>query len=300
LTLIWGIPELGETEPVSRSPEPAAGKRVCEVRIHNMPRSISIAPLWANEAVDFLRSSDPVLAQIIAQVGPLEMAHRRERFQSLVRAIIFQQLAGRAALAIYQRFVAIIGHGRFPTPAQVIAAPDKDMRRAGLSRGKMAYIRDLARHVRDGSLNFRRFARMEDDEIIADLVRVRGIGRWTAEMFLMFNLRRPDVLPVDDLGFRGAVAKAYGLSQLPAAKELKSMGERWRPYRSAAVWYFWQSTRLVTMDATAKTALTARQIKRKARQRRHPQVTKLTPPHTNDRRRGRSSRHAPRAGTLKS
>jgi len=174
------------------------------------------------------------------------------------------------------------------------------MRRAGLSRGKMAYIRDLARHVRDGSLNFRRFARMEDDEIIADLVRVRGIGRWTAEMFLMFNLRRPDVLPVDDLGFRGAVAKAYGLSQLPAAKELKSMGERWRPYRSAAVWYFWQSTRLVTMDATAKTALTARQIKRKARQRRHPQVTKLTPPHTNDRRRGRSSRHAPRAGTLKS
>jgi DNA-3-methyladenine glycosylase II len=231
-------------------------------------RSTNIAPLWANEATDFLRSSDPILARIIAQVGPLEIAHRRERFQSLVRAIIFQQLAGRAALAIYQRFVKIIGGGRFPTPEQVIAVSDEDLRRAGLSRGKMAYIRDLARHVRDGSLNFRRFARMDDEEIIADLIRVRGIGRWTAEMFLMFNLRRPDVLPVDDLGFRSAVAKAYGLSGLPPAKELKLMGERWRPYRSVAVWYFWQSTRLVTMEATAKPVAKVPQTKRKMEQRR--------------------------------
>jgi DNA-3-methyladenine glycosylase II len=227
--------------------------------------SSSIAPLWANEATELLRSSDPVLARIIAQVGPLQIAHRRERFQALVRAIIFQQLAGRAALAIYQRFVKIIGGGRFPTPAQVIAASDEDMRRAGLSRGKMDYIRDLARHVRDGSLNFHRFARMEDEEIITDLMRVRGIGRWTAEMFLMFNLRRPDVLPIDDLGFRSAVAKAYGLNQLPAAKELKLMGERWRPYRTAAVWYFWQSTRLVTMDAS-KPAPAPRESRRKTKQ----------------------------------
>jgi DNA-3-methyladenine glycosylase II len=218
-----------------------------------LPISISVVPAWANEAVDFLRASDPVLARIITQVGPLQIAHRRERFQALVRAIIFQQLAGRAALAIYERFVKIIGGGRFPTPAQVIAASDEDMRQAGLSRGKMTYIRDLAHHVREGTLNFRRFARMGDEEIIADLVRVRGIGRWTAEMFLMFNLRRPDVLPVDDLGFRSAVAKAYGMNELPGAKELKLMGERWRPYRSAAVWYFWQSTRLVTLDAPAST-----------------------------------------------
>ena len=257
-------------------------------------------PLWANEAMDFLRGSDPVLARIIAQVGPLEMAYRRERFQSLVRAIIFQQLAGRAALAIYERFVKIIGHGRFPTPAQVIAAPDEDMRRAGLSRGKMAYIRDLARHVLDGSLNFRRFARMEDEEVITDLVRVRGIGRWTAEMFLMFNLGRPDVLPVADLGFRSAVAKAYGLSQLPAAKELKSLGERWRPYRSAAVWYFWQSTRLITMDTAAKTVPKTRQIKPKAKQRKGVRVTNATPSHTNDKAKGRSSRQAPRTSTVRS
>ncbi len=232
-----------------------------------MPRPTNSAPPWADEALDFLRRNDPMLARIIAQVGPLEMAHRRERFQSLVRAIIFQQLAGRAALAIYERFVTIVGGGRFPTPAQVLAASDEDMRRAGLSRGKMAYIRDLAAHVRDGRLSFRRLARMDDEEIIAELVRVRGIGRWTAEMFLMFNLRRPDVLPVDDLGFRKAVAKAYGLSQPPAAKELKSIGERWRPYRSAAVWYFWQSTRLITVDAPARAVPRARQIGPKVKRR---------------------------------
>ena len=261
------------------------------------PKSINIAPPWANQATDFLRASDPVLARLIEQVGPVEMAHRRERFQSLVRAIIFQQLAGHAALAIYERFVKIVGGSRFPTPAQVIAASDADMRRAGLSRSKMAYIRDLAVHVRDGSLNFRRFARMEDEEIIADLVRVRGIGRWTAEMFLMFNLRRPDVLPVDDLGFRSAVAKAYGLSQLPTTKELKSMGERWRPYRSAAVWYFWQSTRLITMDAAAKAVPKARQVQRKAEQRRSSRVSKVTPPHPDDKPKGRPSRQSRRLST---
>ena len=241
-----------------------------------MKKAITIAPPWASEATHFLGSSDPVLARIIAQVGPLEMGYRPDRFQSLVRAIIFQQLAGRAALAIYERFVKIIGHGRFPTPMQVIEAPDEEMRRAGLSRGKMAYIRDLARHVREGSLNFRRFARMGDEEIIADLVRVRGIGRWTAEMFLMFNLRRPDVLPVDDLGFRSAVAKAYGLSQLPAAKELKSIGERWRPYRSAATWYFWQSTRITTPEAADKTVHKAMQIKPKSGQTKDVRVTKAS------------------------
>jgi hypothetical protein len=104
---------------------------------------------------------------------------------------------------------------------------------------------------------------MDDEEIIAELVRVRGIGRWTAEMFLMFNLRRPDVLPVDDLGFRNALAKAYGMKQPPTAKEVKSIGERWRPYRSAAVWYLWQSTRLITVDAPATVVANTRKIKPK-------------------------------------
>jgi DNA-3-methyladenine glycosylase II len=261
-----------------------------------MAKTISIAPLWAKEAVNFLRSSDPVLARIIAQVGALEMAYRRERFQALVRAIIFQQLAGRAALAIYGRFVEIVGGGRFPTPAQVIAAPDEDMRRAGLSRGKMAYIRDLAGHVRDGTLNFRKFARMGDEDIIAELVRIRGIGRWTAEMFLMFNLRRPDVLPVDDLGFRSAVAKAYRMSELPGAKELKVMGERWRPYRSAAVWYFWQSTRLVTMDTTAKTGP---QLQANTEQQ-PPSLTRKVAAPTNHRSKAQARRNARGVSNAKS
>jgi DNA-3-methyladenine glycosylase II len=262
-------------------------------------RSNTIAPVWANEATNFLRSSDPVLARIITQVGPLQMAHRPERFQSLVRAIIFQQLAGRAALAIYERFIKIIGGGRFPTPAQVIAASDEDMRRAGLSRGKMAYIRDLAQHVRDGNLNFRKFARMDDEKIIEDLVRVRGIGRWTAEMFLMFNLRRPDVLPIDDLGFRSAVASAYGLKTLPAAKELKLMGERWRPYRSAAVWYFWQSTRLVTMDATANKVPKSRQIQAETKPRQRSRKSSAIAPGRNDKPTLPSPRHAPRASSTR-
>jgi DNA-3-methyladenine glycosylase II len=260
-----------------------------------VPKSIDTAPPWVSEAADFLRNCDPVLARIIGQVGPLQIRFRRERFPALVRAIIFQQLAGRAALAIYQRFVKTVGHGRFPTPAQVIAASDEDLRQAGLSRGKMAYIRDLARHVRDGSLNFRKFSRMPDEEVIAELVRIHGIGRWTAEMFLMFNLRRPDVLPVDDLGLRSAAAKAYGLSQLPAAKELRAMGERWRPYRSAAVWYFWQSTRLVTADAAAKNVSRARQVRRKAEQIKQVRGSKAAPSGANTR--DRSSRRAQRAST---
>ncbi|MGH7918287.1 MAG: DNA-3-methyladenine glycosylase family protein, partial [Candidatus Binataceae bacterium] len=120
---------------------------------------------------------------------------------------------------------------------------------AGLSRGKMTYIRDLAAYVESGKLSFARFRHLDDEEVIADLTRVRGIGRWTAEMYLMFNLLRPDVLPVDDLGFRKAVMKAYGMSKPPTPKELRAFGDRWRPYRSAAVWYLWQSTRTITPDA---------------------------------------------------
>src|SRR5207245_6603684 len=120
----------------------------------------------------------------------LKLAHRPARFHALARAIIFQQLAGAAALAIYRRVVNQIGGGRFPTPAQMLAATDEMMRAAGISRGKMVYMRDLAAHVCDGTLNFRRFSRMGDEEIIADLTRVKGIGRWSAEMFLMFSLHR--------------------------------------------------------------------------------------------------------------
>ena len=215
----------------------------------------SSAPAWTAAAMRYLRAADPVMARIIDEVGPLAITRRPERFPALVRAIIFQQLAGRAAQTILDRFIASVGGSRFPTPAQVLAASDETMRGAGLSRGKMSYLRDLAEHVRDGKLNFRRFPQMDDEAIIEDLTRVRGIGRWTAEMFLMFNLNRPDVLAVDDLGLRNGATRAYAKKDPVGAKELREMGERWRPYRTAAAWYLWQSLLIVTPDDAKTKAL---------------------------------------------
>ncbi|MGO9264384.1 MAG: DNA-3-methyladenine glycosylase family protein [Candidatus Binataceae bacterium] len=207
-------------------------------------------PAWAIDAQQHLQRADQVMARIIEQVGPVQITRRPARFEALARAIIFQQLAGRAAQTIFDRFVAQVGTGRFPTPEQVVAAPEETMRMAGLSRGKISYLRDLAAHVRDDTLNFRRFPRMDDEAVITDLTRVRGIGRWTAEMFLMFNLCRPDVLAVDDLGLRNAATKAYAAKSPVGAKELREMGEPWRPYRTAAAWYLWQSLRIVTPDGS--------------------------------------------------
>ena len=201
--------------------------------------------LYAREAMAHLRAADPVLARVIDAVGPLEIELRRERFQALGRAIIFQQLAGAAAHTIYTRFVALFPGRRFPTPRQVLDAPAEDLRRAGLSRQKSLYLKDLAAHVDNGTLNFHRFSTMDDEEIILDLTRVHGIGRWTAEMFLMFNLGRPDVLPVDDLGVRNAARRIYRMRKMPDAKRLRALAERWRPYRSAASWYLWRSGDIV-------------------------------------------------------
>jgi DNA-3-methyladenine glycosylase II len=220
----------------------------------------NVIPPYANDAVAHLKRVDPILGDVIDRVGSYAITRRPERFHSLVRAIIFQQLAGRAAQTIFDRFVKAVGGKRFPTPALLLAASDEVLRGAGLSRGKMSYIRDLATHVNNRTLDFHRHSRMTDDEIIADLTRVRGIGRWTAEMFLMFNLHRPDVLPVDDLGVRNAVGRLYKISPAPTAKALREFGERWRPYRSVASWYLWQSYNIITPDgpsaATTDAAVT--------------------------------------------
>jgi len=210
-------------------------------------------PPWANDAGRHLSASDPIFARIVEQVGPVQIAARPARFEALVRAIIFQQLAGAAATTIFNRFVKQIGGGRFPTPARVLAATDEEMRA----------------HVRDRRLNFHRFSGMEDEEIIIDLTRVKGIGRWTAEMFLMFNLHRPDVMPGGDLGLRNALAKAYGMDKPPGPKEIVAFAERWRPYRTAAAWYLWQSLRTITPEATAASKAPAKNdasapVKRKA------------------------------------
>jgi len=204
-----------------------------------------------------LSKADPVLAQIIAEVGALGIQPRRERFQALARTIIFQQLAGAAANAIYGRFVGLFPGVEFPSPEQVMAKTDSELRSVGLSEKKALYIKDLAAHVRDGKLNFHRFHRMTDEEIIADLTRVKGIGKWTAEIFLMFNLGRPDVMPADDLGVQNAVMRHYRMRQRPSRKRLLKHAERWRPYRTAAAWYLWRSLDIVLPDGGAKTTAKA-------------------------------------------
>lgn len=205
-------------------------------------------------ATAHLRRADPILARIIAAVGPCNMVVGREPFQALALAILYQQLAGTAARAIVQRFLALYGHSahpltdaHFPSPQEIIATPEAELRAAGLSRQKSAYLRDLALKFASGEVDPRQFATLDDEEIIQRLSTIKGIGRWTAEMFLMFALGRPDVLPVDDLGLRKAVQQAYGLPSLPKPEELQAIAEPWRPYRSLATWYLWQSRRVVTL-----------------------------------------------------
>ena len=203
---------------------------------------------YARAARRHLSKADPVLARIIAEVGPLGIMPRAERFQALARTIIFQQLAGAAANAIYNRFVGLFPGAPFPSAEQVLAKSDAELRAVGLSEKKALYIKDLAAHVRDGTLNFHRFHRMTDDEIVTDLTRVKGIGKWTAEIFLMFNLGRPDIMPADDLGVQNAVKRYYRMRQRPNRKRLLRHAERWRPYRSAAAWYLWRSLDITLPD----------------------------------------------------
>jgi len=219
---------------------------------------------YARRARIHLSKADPILARIIAEVGALGIQPRRARFQALARTIIFQQLAGAAASAIYGRFVALFPDVEFPSPEQVLAKSDAELRAVGLSGKKALYIKDLAAHIRDGKLNFHLFHRMTDEEIIDHLVMVKGIGRWTAEMFLMFNLGRPDVMPADDLGVQNAIKRHYRMRQRPNRKRLLKHAERWRPYRTAAAWYLWRSLDIVLPDGGAKQT-TKKVAKRKQR-----------------------------------
>jgi DNA-3-methyladenine glycosylase II len=190
---------------------------------------------------------DPVMAKFMIQAGPVAMrAGLGDYFGSLVRAIMYQQLAGRAAAAIHGRFVEALG-GKV-TPKQVLAAPPEQLRAAGLSAAKLAAVRDLAEKATDGIVPLAKLDRLPDDEIVARLSQVRGIGRWTAEMFLLFELRRLDVWPVDDLGVRNGYRIIYGLDALPKPKELDALGDVFRPYRSIVAWYCWQAVHLTRGD----------------------------------------------------
>ena len=201
-------------------------------------------------AIDEVASRDPVLAELVARIGPITHRPRDPDgpFGALVRAIVFQQLAGRAAQAIYGRLQATVGDTL--TPETLTAASDAALRAAGLSANKLASLRDLSTKVLDGTLVLTRTSRRSDDELIAALVTVRGIGRWTAEMYLMFQLRRLDVWPVDDLGVRQGYGLAWKLEPTPSAKQLEPLGDRFKPYRSIVARYCWAAVPLLRRGTT--------------------------------------------------
>ena len=185
---------------------------------------------------------DPALARVIERVGACRFTPRSEgtHFAHIARAIIYQQLSGKAAGTIHRRFEELYG-GRAPTPAELLETPDDRLRAVGVSRQKAAYLKDLAAKVAGGTVPLDEIEALDDDAIIRALATVKGVGRWTAQMFLMFRLGRPDVLPELDLGVQRGIQLAYGLSALPKPKELQRIGEKWSPYRSIAAWYLWRS-----------------------------------------------------------
>jgi len=193
-------------------------------------------------SVRYLKRIDPVLARVIEQVGPCRITLRTEgtHFQALTRAIVFQQLSGKAAGTIYSRFNALYP-GTSPQPEAVLETTDEQLRAVGLSRQKIGYMRDLSTKVTTGDLPLDAVEHMTDDDLIAHLVQVKGIGRWTAQMFLMFRLGRPDVLPELDLGIQNAIRKAYRMRKRPTPKQVKRVGAKWSPHSSVASWYLWRS-----------------------------------------------------------
>jgi DNA-3-methyladenine glycosylase II len=213
-------------------PRPSAGSRSTPVKADS-------------KALNALRKADDVLAQLIAEHGPLDENRRRrgrpnDAYGALLRSIVGQQLSTQAARTIYGRLTELFG-GRTPTPRELLEVDPELIREAGLSRAKVAYLRDLAEHVEDGELDLQALPELDDEEVSAQLVAIKGLGQWTVDMFLIFHLGRPDVLPVGDLGIRRAVQVQYGLKELPDAQKLEEIAEPWRPWRSLACLYLWTS-----------------------------------------------------------
>jgi DNA-3-methyladenine glycosylase II len=213
-------------------PRPGAGSRAQPVKADS-------------KALTALRKSDDVMARLIAEHGPLDASRRRrgrphDAYGALLRSIVGQQLSTKAASSIYERLTEIFG-GRTPTPRELLEIDPELLRGAGLSRAKVAYLRDLAEHVEDGELDLQALPELDDAEVAEQLTAIKGLGPWTVDMFLIFHLGRPDVLPVGDLGIRRAVQIQYGLKELPKAADLERIAEPWRPWRSLASLYLWTS-----------------------------------------------------------
>jgi DNA-3-methyladenine glycosylase II len=190
-------------------------------------------------AIRHLTQSDPVLAQIIGQVGPFRFSRREPTFETLARSVAFQQLSGKAAKTIFERLRKAAGR-RF-TPFAFLKLTPEQLRTCGLSRQKIASLTDLAERTARKEINFRKLPLMTDEEVILQLSQVRGVGVWTAQMFLIFALERLNVMPTGDLGIRNAIRKAYGLADVPKPADLLQFSEKWHPYCSVASWYLWRS-----------------------------------------------------------
>jgi DNA-3-methyladenine glycosylase II len=230
--------------------EPGDDEPGCQALLRPVEKIAAGAPEPAHPAEDagyryLLECGDPVMAALVERIGALDQAARRrgrpdDAYGALVRTIVGQQLSTKAARTIYFRLVALFGDSP-TTPAELIAADEADLRAAGLSRQKIGYLRNLAHRVHGGELELDTLHELPDEEVSASITAVKGLGRWSADMFLMFHLRRPDVLPVGDLGIRRAVERAYGLSGLPEADYLTALAEPWRPQRTLACLYLWKT-----------------------------------------------------------
>jgi DNA-3-methyladenine glycosylase II len=211
------------------------------------------------KALAHLKKSDVILASIIERVGPCRITYREPTFEALARSIVFQQLSTKAARTIYTRFEEAAGGAL--TPEAIRNLTVGEMRRAGLSKQKIGYIRDLAEHALSGTVDFECLPQMADEEIIVSLTSIKGVGVWTAHMFLIFALRRPNVLPVGDFGVRSAIQRAYKKRKLPTPKEIEKLAKNWHPYCSFASWYLWRSLELPVEKTAAKNGNLAKTAK---------------------------------------
>jgi DNA-3-methyladenine glycosylase II len=197
------------------------------------------------KAVNHLKKCDPVLRAIIERVGPCRMEFGLPEFRSLAEAIVYQQLNGNAAVTIFKRFAALAGEPL--TPEGILKLSDEQLRSVGLSKQKSGYLKDLAAKTAAGLLDFVRLHELTDEEVIEHLTQVKGVGVWTAHMFLMFSLRRPNVLPTGDYGVQVAIRKHYKKRKLPKPKDMEKIAKAWEPYRSVACWYMWRSLDIKTV-----------------------------------------------------
>ena len=197
------------------------------------------------KAVNHLKKSDPVLRAIIERVGPCRMEFGEPEFCTVAEAIVYQQLNGQAAATIFKRFADLAGDPL--TPEGILKLSDEQLRSVGLSKQKSSYLKDLATKTADGLLNFTRLPEMTDEEVIEHLTQVKGVGVWTAHMFLMFSLQRPNVLPTGDYGVQMAIKKHYRKRKLPKPKDMEKIARAWEPYRSVACWYMWRSLDIKTV-----------------------------------------------------